>query len=569
MRTAVNDGRARGSSWLEAVIGLVRWLIDRPLPYPPYGKIAAICIALLFVAVVIAVYLFCLVAVYLSIALNSSTSVEPSAKRTDPRLDAALAGVVAAAPWILIVGLASLVAAGTADALLIGLGCGLPPSVIIGWQVATWQEARSWSHQRGSLVLGTWHDGPFFVSRPYSVTPGERLKHVVCTGATGSGKSTLIRNMVLQDLKAGAGVCVIDPKDDLVDDLLPHIPPSRIDDVILFDATDRERPLGLNALANVALEQRSLAAAELIAVFRRYFADSWGPRLEHIFRHVVLALLDMPGATLLDIPRLLLNPRYAAGVLRHVTNPAVRDFFAQEFKDLAGSESRRLTAFGPILNKIGPWLAYPELRNIIGQPRSSFDLREVMDEGKVLFVRIPQGALGEDTSNLLGALIVAKVQLAAQSRVDTPAGARRPFYLYVDEFQNFATTSFAKIVTEARAFGLGLVCANQFPGQLTRDLQLAMTNNAGTFVQTFYQQGRFVAEVVRREDIRTKVASAFVVRTPPPLVGGSEATAQLIRTTCRERYGAPVLSYPLADPDLGPPGVRADRPAWGEDLDEE
>jgi hypothetical protein len=191
-----------------------------------------------------------------------------------------------------------------------------------------------------------------------------------------------------------------------------------------------------------------------------------------------------------------------------------------------------------------------------------------MDNGRVLLVRIPQGGIGEDASNLLGSLIVAKVQLAAQSRVDSDARERRPFYLYVDEFQNFATTSFAKIMTEARAFGLGLICANQFPEQLTRDLQLTITNNASTFVQTHYEEGRFIAEVLRREDLRTRDPSPFVVRPEPPLLGGSDATAQIVRTRSRDRYGSPPGSETSGE---RAPGLTVghDQPSWRDDLDEE
>ncbi len=552
---------------LDRFLGFVKWLVDRPMPYPPWGKIVLVCLVLTFIVAVMALYIACLLAVHLTIAVNSATSVGPGNKRSDPRADAVVAGLVAAAVWALTAGTTVMVIAGGTNAWVVSLGVGLAAGSVIGWQVARWQEARSWARQPGSLNLGVWREGPFFFTLPYAVTPGERLKHVVCSGATGSGKSTLIRNMILQDLNAGAGICVIDPKDDLVDGVLPHVPPSRIDDVILFDATDRERPLGLNPLGNVPQEQKSLAASELIAVFRRYFSDAWGPRLEHILRHVVLALLDVPGATLLDIPRLLLDSRFARSVSEHISNPAVREFFSLELPELARG---RGAAIGPILNKVGPWLAYPELRNIIGQVRSSFEIRNVMDEGKVLFVRIPQGSLGEDSSNLLGSLIVAKVQLAAQSRVDTPARARRPFYLYVDEFQNFATTSFAKIVTEARAFGLGLVCANQFPEQLSRDLQLALANNAGTFVRTEYGQGQYLAEVIRREDLGKPEGRQFSLRPAPPLPPGDDARAAKIRQMSRKRYGSQLVgdrpeSAEATAPSAGP----VDRPRWGRDLDEE
>ena len=392
------------------------------------------------------------------------------------------------------------------------------------------------------------------------------MKHLVCSGPTGTGKSTLIRNLIAQDLRSGCGLCVIDPKDDLIDGLLPHVPEERLEDVILFDAADTERPLGLNPFAGVPATQRSIATSELIAVFRRYFADAWGARLEHVLRNVVLALLEVPGSTLTDVPRLLMDRSYARWVIQHVSNPAVREFFVVEYEEVL---RRRSDAIEPILNKVGPWLSYPELRNIIGQPRSAFDVRRVMEEGKLLFVRIPQGVFGEDVSNLLGALIVAKVQLAAQTRIDVHPDRRRPFYLYVDEFQNFATSSFTKILTEARAFAVGLVCVNQYPEQLSRDLQLALARNAATFVQTAYRDGRFQLEVMRQEDAQEKKPKVFVVSPPGPLGTGDENRAERVRALSRERYGRPVDDVParLATAESA---VRTETVvSWGRDVEEE
>jgi hypothetical protein len=485
------------------------------------------------VLVVIGAFIVCLLTIHLTILFNSTFSAR-TRRRTNPRIDAFLAGLVTAALWALGLTAAFAVAAGgAAEAWPLGLAAAALPALIIGWQVAAWQEARSWVLQPGALSLGSFMASPFFVNRKYAVTPLERTKHVTVTGATGSGKSTLLRNMIVQDLRAGAGICVIDPKDDLIDGVLPHIPAGRIEDVILFDATDTERPLGINPLAGVSPEMRSLAASELISVFRRYFASAWGARLEHVLRHVILALLEIEGTTLLDVPRLLLDQSYSQWVASRVSNPAIRDFFLVEYEDVL---HRRGDVKEPILNKVGPWLAYPELRNIIGRNENSFDVRAVMDQGKILFVRIPQGSIGEDSSNLLGALFVAKIQLAAQSRVNIAAPSRRPFYLYVDEFQNFATSSFTKILTEARGFSLGLVCANQYPEQLTRDLQLAVARNASTSVETHFTRGRFLALVGRLDD----PDRVFEIRPPQPLGVGNPLIALQVRTRSRERFGRPV-----------------------------
>jgi len=272
------------------------------------------------------------------------------------------------------------------------------------------------------------------------------------------------------------------------------------------------------------------------------------------------------GSTLLDVPRLLLDEEFLRRVAYGVSNPAVREFLLVEYERIL---RRRGDAIEPILNKLGAWLAYPELRAIIGQPRSSFDFRSVMDTGKILLVRIPAGSLGDDTSNLLGALIVARIQLAAQSRVDIPQEARRPFTLFVDEFSRFVTSSFERILSEARGFKLGLVCANQYFEQLPRDVQLALTHNAATFVQTLYSRGRYSLEVASRAGADGD-DSVFGVEPPRPLPTGDRARAAEVRTRSRLRYGRAV-------DDEEPLGARASgngrQPSaagrWGRDVDEE
>lgn len=363
------------------------------------------------------------------------------------------------------------------------------------------------------------------------------MKALSISGPTGSGKTTSLKNWILSDIRNGLGVAVVDPKDDLIDSLLPHIPPRRERDVILLDATDREWPLGFNPLGEISPEKRSLATSELVAVLRRYFSSSsWGPRMENILTNVILALLETPWpSTLLDIPKVLLEPAYTQAVLTHVHNPGVRQFFEVEFEQIL---KRRGDAIEPILNKVNPWLTFPELRNIIGQSTSSFHIRQAMDEGKILLVRIPKGTLGEDMSSLIGALLVAKIQLAAHSRVDIAPERRRPFFLYCDEFQNFVTSSFAQIVTEARGFNLGLVCANQYPEQLSRDLQLAIAKNAATSVQCINHHGRYHLQVRRLEDEGTDLPP--LILTPArPLSPGDPQRAARVRALSRQQYGRP------------------------------
>jgi hypothetical protein len=277
-------------------------------------EVAALLIRLGIKATLLLAYAGCLVAVQLTVGLlRVQTAGEQRAGRgSDAAGEGIFVGVLAGAVWLLLATAALGVPTQDEAGWIAGLIIGLPLAIVVGWQAGAWQTALAWSCVRGSSFLGTWRGGRFFVSRPYTVTPLERHKHLVCCGATGAGKSTLVRNLILQDLRAGAGVCVIDPKDDLIDKLLGHIPDARVDDVILFDAADAERPLGLNPFAGIAAAQRSLAASELIAVFRRYFVDAWGARLEHVLRNVVLCLLEVPGATLADVPRLLLDRAYEA-----------------------------------------------------------------------------------------------------------------------------------------------------------------------------------------------------------------------------------------------------------------
>jgi len=299
----------------------------------------------------------------------------------------------------------------------------------------------------------------------------DRLKHAHVMGATGSGKTTLLANMLKQDIaaykkgEATYGIGVIDPKGDLIDRVLRYIPDGRVDDVIFFDPSDTEKPLGFNILEDVPENLRSLTASQVVTTFKKLFGKtSWGPRLEHILRFAVLTLMEIPGSTLLDIPTLLIDQDFRRGVLHHVTNPQVREFWESEYS-LYARKTGVSSAISPILNKIGPWVAYPEVRNVIGQVQSSFNLRKVMDQKKIFLARLPEGLLGEDVRQILGALLITRFQLAAASRVDIPEHIRQPFLLYVDEFQNFVTEASEKIITEGRSFGLGFIVANQHPGQ--------------------------------------------------------------------------------------------------------
>jgi hypothetical protein len=314
-------------------------------------------------------------------------------------------------------------------------------------------------------------------------------------GKTGTGKSTLLLNMAAHDIEMGYGLALIDPHGDLAEEILVSIPERRIKDVIYLNPADLDYPLAFNPLENVAPDGRYLVASGMISVLKKVWAEFWGPRLEHILRHALLTLLENPGSTLLDLPRLLTDERIRFAMLRRVTHPQVREFWLSEFAKY--SAWLRSEAISPILNKIGQFLTSIPLRNIVGQRQSTLDFRKIMDEGKILIVNLAKGKIGEDNCALLGAMIVTKLQLAALSRADIPESNRRGFYLYVDEFHNFLTLSFADILAESRKYGLNLVLAHQYLLQLDEKLRAAVLGNVGTIIS--FRVGGEDAKILERE----------------------------------------------------------------------
>jgi hypothetical protein len=272
---------------------------------------------------------------------------------------------------------------------------------------------------------------------------------------------------------------VIDPHGDYAQNILKRIPPERANDVVYFNAADIDYPIAFNPLEVYDNKLKTHTCSELISVLKRLF-DSWGPRLEYILRYTILALLTYPSATMLDITRMLTDKRFRATVLRHLHDPVVRNFWNIEFA--SWNERFATEAVAPVLNKVGAFTANPLVRNIIGQPQSSFNIRQIMDERKILIVNLARGLVGEDNAALLGALLVTKMQMGAMSRADIPAEARTPFYLYVDEFQNFATDSFATILSEARKYGLCLTVANQYIAQMMQEVKDAVFGNVGSII---------------------------------------------------------------------------------------
>ena len=309
----------------------------------------------------------------------------------------------------------------------------------------------------------------------------DRSRHVYIIGQTGSGKSGLLTLFALSDIYHNQGYCIIDPHGDLATDNLKFIPESRIKDVVYFNPADTQYPMAFNPLEIDDPARKPNISSEVIGVLKRMFGDSWGPRLEHILRYTLLALLDRPEATLLDISRMLTDKEFRKETLDYCQDVTVLQFWKHEFG--SWSEKQVTESVAPVLNKVGAFTANPIIRNIIGQPKSSFNIRKIMDEGKILVVNLSKGLIGEDNAGILGAFLVTKVQLAAMSRSDIEnVEDRRPFYLYVDEFQNFATDSFAVILSEARKYGLNLTVANQYVSQMTDSVRDAVFGNVGTTI---------------------------------------------------------------------------------------
>lgn len=313
----------------------------------------------------------------------------------------------------------------------------------------------------------------------FGIRKSDRRRHIYVIGKTGTGKSTLIANMAIHDFKNREGCCVIDPHGDLTEDiLLDYIPSYRINDVCYFDPSDREHPIALNILEVDNPAQKELVASGIVSIFYKLYAHSWGPRMEYILRNTLMTLLEVPQATLVDVPKILTDDVFRDQAIKRLNDEVLLNFWVNEYNK---ADLRQRTEWiSPILNKVGQFVSSPLIRGIIGRPRSTINLADVMNEGKILLMHLSQGKLGEDNAALLGAMIITKLQLAAMSRVHLPEEQRRDFYLYVDEFQNFATTSFIKIVSEARKYRLNLFLANQYSAQVPREIRDAILGNVGT-----------------------------------------------------------------------------------------
>ena len=313
----------------------------------------------------------------------------------------------------------------------------------------------------------------------FGIRRKDRGRHMYIIGQTGAGKSFLLQLLTLSDIYHDQGFAIVDPHGDFATDIMKYIPEHRLNDVIYLNPADREFPMAFNPMELTDPAMKDHISSELVGVLKRMF-DSWGPRLEYILRYTLLALLDHPDSTMLDIPRMLTEKDFRKQVISNINDPVVKSFWVTEFA--SWNEKFASEAVAPVLNKVGAFVANPLVRNIIGQKKSAFNIRQIMDEGKILLVNLSRGQVGEDNAAILGALMVTKIQLAAMSRADMPLEDRRPFYLYVDEFQNFATDSFAVILSEARKYGLNLTVANQYVSQMPEVVRDAVFGNVGTMV---------------------------------------------------------------------------------------
>ena len=332
----------------------------------------------------------------------------------------------------------------------------------------------------------------------FGIKAKDRTKHVYIIGKTGMGKSTVLENMAVQDIKNGEGMAFIDPHGKTAELLLEYVPEHRKKDVVYFAPFDMDYPISFNVLESVDPDKRHLVVSGLMSTFKKIWQDAWSARMEYILTNTLLALLEYPDATLLGVNRMLSDKNYRNQVIAHITDPSVKSFWTQEFANY--TERMALEAVPAIQNKIGQFTANALIRNMIGQPKSSFDIRKMMDEGKIFIINLSKGRIGESNANLLGGMLITKIYLAALSRADMPDRVLKTmpnFYLFVDEFQSFANESFADILSEARKYKLNLTIAHQYIEQMEEEVRAAVFGNVGTMI--VFRVGAFDAEVLEKE----------------------------------------------------------------------
>ncbi|MBP9711811.1 MAG: type IV secretion system DNA-binding domain-containing protein [Candidatus Pacebacteria bacterium] len=333
----------------------------------------------------------------------------------------------------------------------------------------------------------------------FGIKRKDRRQHVYVLGKSGTGKSVLMFNMIIQNINNGEGVCVVDPHGELVEGVLSAIPPHRLKDVIYFNPADTDYHIGFNVLELMDPQYKHLVASGLMGIFTKIWANAWSARMEYILNNTILALLDTPGTTLLGIPRMLVDKDYRQKIIGNLKDPVIKAFWVHEYE--AWQDKFRNEAIAPIQNKVGQFLSTSIIRNVVGQEKSTINIFDIMNEGKIFLVNVSKGRIGEDNSSLLGGMIITKVQLAAMERVRIPEENRKDFYLYVDEFQNFVTDAFASILSEARKYRLNLTVAHQYTAQLISDKSSAVRDavfgNVGTMI--IFRVGSDDADFLEKE----------------------------------------------------------------------
>ena len=445
------------------------------------------------------------------------------------------------------------------------------PSMGVGTPNIFWVSSRKLEPPHNLPILGTLPDNELNIigetnfrghREKFGIKSVDRRRHIYIIGKTGMGKSVLLENMIRSDVDRNKGCAVIDPHGDLADAVIDFIPPHRTNDVVILDPSDVSHPFAFNMLEYTDdPNKRNLMASGLLGVFKKMYGDSWGPRLEHILRNCLLALVEYPNTSMLGIMRILVDAEYRKKVVSSIQNPMVKSFWIDEFGKM--QERMRTEAISPIQNKVGQFLSSPMIRNIVGQVKSTVNIRFMMDSGKIIIVNLSKGKIGEDNSSLLGSMLITKFQLDAMSRADVAEDDRKDFYLYVDEFQNFATDAFATILSEARKYKLNLVMANQYVAQMPEEVRDAVFGNVGTslcfqvgFDDAEYFSNQFSEEVLPNDIISlpkyncyTKLmidgmpSPTFSIATlPPPEFEGEEDREdrheKIVRLS-RERYCRP------------------------------